>query len=194
MRFNREYLGIQGITAGPIKIGPQGPWIVSEPADSSAINNRGALAIQKNLKAELPEFVPMRAGLTSTEDENGVVTVEFLRNYYPEAGAPEIDLSDYTKYTEFKNLYTIVMGANETSYQESSPINTRVKVLETNITNINTSINELGSSFTTLSKQVTTNTTNINALQKALEDISFDPFQGNVLLVAGGANGVEVNE
>lgn len=194
MRFNREYLGIQGITAGPIKIGPQGPWIVSEPADSSAINNRGALAIQKNFKAELPEFVPMRAGLASIEDENGVVTVEFLKSYYPEVGAPEIDLSDYTKYAEFKNLYTIVMGANETSYQETSPINARVKVLETNITNINTLVNGWASSFDTLSKQVTTNTTNISALQKALEDISFDPFQGNVLLVAGGANGVEVNE
>jgi hypothetical protein len=189
----RTYVGVQGVAAGPIRIGSAGPWIVNSyqlPSAARTAVQIPAIAIQRNLNGT-PELLPLRAGLSSTADKNGVVTVEFLQDYYPEHGAPSIDLTAYTTITQFNNLYNIVMGTN-TSYTNENCIVVRVSGLENEISTIKTSTLKFEQQLAATTTQSRVNAQEIASIKQQLTSLDINPFEGGALLVAGGANGVEV--
>lgn len=187
----RSYVGVQGVAAGPIRVGPTGAWIVNSSQLVSGTTSVPALSIQQTPATSETVFIPMRAGLTSTADPHGVVTVEFLKDYYPEHGAPAIDLSAYTTVAQFNKLYAAVLGTN-TSYANANCIEVRVSALENEVQASKNNNSKLENKIQALSTQVYANANDIDDLQERLDNIKVTPFTGETLLIAGGARGVEV--
>lgn len=192
----RSYVGVQGIAAGPIRLGPSGAWIVNGQ-QNIAVTARSTttiptVAIQKNLSTNTNEkvYLPLQAGLTSINDDHGVVTVEFLKNYYPEHEMPSVDLASYVTLVQFNELYKIVMGTN-TSYTNPNSITVRVSALENTVAGFHTTNEALESQMQTISSQVYANSTSIGDLSNRIDNIQVNPFAGESLLIAGGAGPVE---
>lgn len=192
----RSYVGVQGIAAGPIRLGPSGAWIVNGQ-QNIAVTARSTttiptVAIQKNLSTNTNEkvYLPLQAGLTSINDDHGVVTVEFLKNYYPEHEMPSVDLASYVTLVQFNELYKIVMGTN-TSYTNPNSITVRVSALENTVAGFQTTNEALESQMQSISSQVYANSTSIGDLSNRIDNIQVNPFAGESLLIAGGAGPVE---
>ena len=192
----RSYVGVQGIAAGPIRLGPSGAWIVNGQ-QNIAVTARSTttiptVAIQKNLSTNINEavYLPLQAGLTSINDDHGVVTVEFLKNYYPEHEMPSVDLASYVTLVRFNELYKIVMGTN-TSYTNPNSITVRVSALENTVAGFQTTNEALESQMQSISSQVYANSTSIGDLSNRIDNIQVNPFAGESLLIAGGAGPVE---
>lgn len=191
----RSYIGVQGVAAGPIRVGPEGAWIVNSSQLVSGTTSVPVLSIQKTPETSATSetvFVPMRAGLASTDDPNGVVTFEFLQHYYPDHEVPSIDLSAYTTIAQFNRLYAAVLGTN-TSYTNANCIEVRVSALENEVQASKNNNNQLDNKIQSLSTQVYANATGIKNLQTQLDNINVTPFIGETLLIAGGAGSVEVS-
>lgn len=192
----RSYVGVQGIAAGPIRLGPTGAWIVNGQ-QNIAVTARSTtsiptIAIQKNLSTTTNEtvYLPLQAGLTSIQDDHGVVTVEFLKNYYPDHEVPSVDLASYVTLVQFNELYKIVMGTN-TSYTNPNSITVRVSALENTVAGFQTTNEALESQMQSISSQVYANSTSIGDLSNRIDNIKVNPFAGESLLIAGGAGPVE---
>ena len=81
----RSYVGVQGVAAGPIRLGPSGAWIVNGQQNiavtTRSVTTIPTVAIQKNLSTQTNEavYLPLQAGLTSIKDDHGVVTLLMRR-------------------------------------------------------------------------------------------------------------------
>lgn len=192
----RSYVGVQGVAAGPIRLGPSGAWIVNGQQNiavtTRSVTTIPTVAIQRNLSTQTNEavYLPLQAGLTSIKDDHGVVTVEFLKNYYPSHETPSVDLASYVTLVQFNELYNIVMGTN-TSYTNPNSITVRVSALENTVAGFQTTNEALESQMQSISSQVYANSTSIGDLSNRIDNIQVNPFAGESLLIAGGAGPVE---
>lgn len=194
--MNRGYVGIQGVAAGPLKLGSSGVWIATgthTTGQGRSATTSNTLSVQKNLPSNTNEIIyaPIQAGLASTSDKHGVVTVEFLKSYYPDHTVPNIDLSAYTTLTIFNQLWKAVLG-NKTQYTNANSIEIRVANLENILAEFEFSNEEMESNLQTLATQVYANSSSISTLNNRIDNIKVNPFVGESLLIAGGAGPVEV--
>jgi hypothetical protein len=185
--MQRAYLGLQGVAAGPIRIGPSGAWIV----DSTNTVNRSVYhsiaIVNKPHTGEGVSFIPLRAGLASTEDDYGVVTVEYLKTYHPSSGSgTSVDLSKYTTKTEYQDLYKIVMGPN-TSYSNANSIEVRVTSVENQIAGVTQTSQATSDMVASMKADISQTKQDITTLGARIDSLTFDPFAGGALLKAGGA-------
>lgn len=194
--MTRSYVGIQGVAAGPLKIGSTGVWVATGTHTTGAGRSAttiNTLSIQNNLPSNKTDIVyaPIQAGLASTTDDHGVVTVEFLKSYYPDHTVPNIDLSAYTTLTIFNQLWKAVLG-NKTQYNNTNSIELRVSNLENILAEFEFSNEEMESNIQSLAAQVYANSNSIGTLNNRIDNIKVNPFVGESLLIAGGAGPVEV--
>ena len=183
--MQRAYLGLQGIAAGPIRVGPTGAWLVDSTQTVSRTTTH-SLAVLSGPKEEGSTFLPLRAGLASTSDDNGVVTVKYLKNYYPDHSGPSIDLTEYTTIERFNNLYTIIMGSN-TEYIGTYSIDVRVTNLENSLASVSQTSQEVSTAMNTVKGQMSSMQQEIYSLGTRIDGLVLNPFADGALLVAGGA-------
>ena len=177
-----NYISINCKTAGPIQIGPAGAWLKTTTPISAS--GAGQLSFLTSLKNNT--FCQLRAASPSKDDTNGVVTVEFLEQYGFNPNNVTVDFSQYVTKTVFDALTNDIFGS--TSYPEDAEtLVNRIIILEREVSQFDASTDELEKTITSLSTSIGINAGAIVELNKRIDNLSLDPFEGAVLFIAGGA-------
>lgn len=121
-----NYIGLQGWTAGPIKIrnGSQGAWINY---------NNGSLVISPTQNASSgSDEVILKAGTpTQQGSKDSVVTIAWAENYlnnYVNSEGTKIDLTDYVKKTDLATVKTEIQTLSDYLNKDYNPSDSSVSV------------------------------------------------------------------
>ena len=177
-----SYISINGKTAGPIQIGPSGAWLkTTTPVSASGAGQLSFLTSLKN-----NTFCQLQAATPSKDDKNGVVTVEFLDLYGFDPDNINVDFSKYVTKAVFDALSNNIFGSS--SYPDSADtLVNRIILLEREVSDFNASTDELEKTINAMSSSISLNAGAIVELNKRIDNLSLDPFEGAVLFIAGGA-------
>lgn len=178
-----SYISLNGRTAGPIQIGPAGTWLkMTTPASASGAGTLSFLTSMAN-----STYCQLQAAAPSKDDDNGVVTVAFLKQYGFTPGNVTVDFSQYVTKTVFDNLSATVMGQALSYPADKESIVARIDILEREVSNFNSSTDDLEKELSQLTSLVGVNSSAIASVNSRIDNLTLDPFEGAVLFVAGGA-------
>lgn len=178
-----NYISLNGRAAGPIQIGASGAWLKTTTAVTAG--GQGRLSFLTSLMGDT--FCQLQAGEPSPSDPNGVVTVKFLENYGFKPGNVTIDLSSYVTKTTFDTLSAAVIGSRTSYPTNAKPVADRLETLEHEVNSFESSTDELEKNILELSGRISVNAAGLVAVNNRIDNLNKDPFQGAVILIAGGA-------
>ena len=176
--MQRSYIGLQGIAAGPVKIGPAGPWLLGNIHPTADNPNRKVLEVTDDIQGTV--LLSMRAGYTSSADDNSVVTVKYLKDHYVSATGtvPTVDLTDYVTHAQL-NLVATQVNNNTIA------ANNALSMGQANAIQLNS----LTKNLSEVQSLALSNSASISNLNARFDNLTYDPFGEPVLLVAGNARG-----
>lgn len=178
----KEYLGMNGIAAGPIELGPSSPWLVG---------SGGSLHILDTFSTESKGYCPVYAGTPAVDASTfEVATTAWVRAFATNLAngqANKIDLSVYAEKTAVNFINKVLFQNNVIGDYTALGLVDRVNALENFDSTVGITLNNMKKQ---IKQAVTTSETAINSMQSLtdrLDSISKNQIDGEVIFKAGGA-------